>query len=239
MPFDYAAFVRLLEKAVHRGNVALFAYCVMPNHWHLVLAPKADGARLRLHALVDDDARTAMAGFSRLDGPRGSLSRTIQKRSPSSTIATFCGCADTSSGIRFALLWSAEPRTGSGRACAHIMSERDGWPNGPCRRPLQWIASRQHAADAGGIGRRSVRRCSAGCPSAMKTGSSRSGRLWALPPRRRQGVRASSDSRVSSKNDSRPPYAARNWRAMTSRWISLVPSPMVVSFTSRKNFSAG
>ena len=28
-------------------------------------------------------------------------------------------------------------------------------------------------------------------------------------------------------------------RAMTSRWISLVPSPMVVSFTSRKNFSAG
>src|SRR6266851_3490563 len=29
------------------------------------------------------------------------------------------------------------------------------------------------------------------------------------------------------------------WRAMTRRWISLVPSPMVVSFTSRKNFSAG
>ena len=27
--------------------------------------------------------------------------------------------------------------------------------------------------------------------------------------------------------------------AMTSRWISLVPSPMVTSFTSRKNFSAG
>ena len=30
-----------------------------------------------------------------------------------------------------------------------------------------------------------------------------------------------------------------NCRAMTSRWISLVPSPIVVSFTSRKNFSAG
>ena len=28
-------------------------------------------------------------------------------------------------------------------------------------------------------------------------------------------------------------------RAITSRWISLVPSPMVVSLTSRKNFSAG
>src|SRR5262249_59853115 len=32
---------------------------------------------------------------------------------------------------------------------------------------------------------------------------------------------------------------ARSWRAMTSRWISLVPSPMVVSLTSRKYFSAG
>jgi hypothetical protein len=27
--------------------------------------------------------------------------------------------------------------------------------------------------------------------------------------------------------------------AITSRWISLVPSPIVVSFTSRKYFSAG
>jgi putative transposase len=43
-PRDYAAFVRLLEKAVERSNVALFAYCIMPNHWQLVLAPKADGA---------------------------------------------------------------------------------------------------------------------------------------------------------------------------------------------------
>ena len=33
--------------------------------------------------------------------------------------------------------------------------------------------------------------------------------------------------------------AASSWRAMTSRWISLVPSPIVVSLTSRKNFSAG
>src|SRR5436190_180217 len=32
---------------------------------------------------------------------------------------------------------------------------------------------------------------------------------------------------------------ASNWRAITSRWISLVPSPMVRSLTSRKYFSAG
>ena len=43
-PFDYRAFVMLLEKAVVRSRIALFAYCIMPNHWHLVLAPKTDGA---------------------------------------------------------------------------------------------------------------------------------------------------------------------------------------------------
>lgn len=43
-PFEYRAFVTLLEKAVTRSPIALFAYCIMPNHWHLVLAPKTDGA---------------------------------------------------------------------------------------------------------------------------------------------------------------------------------------------------
>ena len=32
--------------------------------------------------------------------------------------------------------------------------------------------------------------------------------------------------------------SAISWRAMTSRWISLVPSPIVQIFASRKNFSA-
>jgi putative transposase len=55
---DYAAFVRLLEIAVERGNVALFAYCIMPTHWHLVLAPKADGALSRfMHWLTTTHAR--------------------------------------------------------------------------------------------------------------------------------------------------------------------------------------
>ena len=38
---DYEAFLRVLALAVDRFNVALFAYCVMPNHWHLLLSPKA------------------------------------------------------------------------------------------------------------------------------------------------------------------------------------------------------
>jgi putative transposase len=40
---DYEAFVRVLADAVDRFPVRLFAYCVMPNHFHLVLRPDDDG----------------------------------------------------------------------------------------------------------------------------------------------------------------------------------------------------
>lgn len=39
----YEAFVRVLSEAVDRSTVRLLAYCVMPNHFHLVVWPLADG----------------------------------------------------------------------------------------------------------------------------------------------------------------------------------------------------
>jgi putative transposase len=40
---DYAAFEHVLEEAVERTNTRLLTYCLMPNHWHLVVWPKQDG----------------------------------------------------------------------------------------------------------------------------------------------------------------------------------------------------
>jgi len=40
---DYAAFEAVLEEAVERTAMRLLAYCVMPNHWHLVVWPRKDG----------------------------------------------------------------------------------------------------------------------------------------------------------------------------------------------------
>ena len=40
---DYQQFEAILEEAVERFNVRLLAYCIMPNHWHLVLYPHKDG----------------------------------------------------------------------------------------------------------------------------------------------------------------------------------------------------
>src|SRR5690606_17599150 len=38
-PDDYRAFVRVLTEAVAAYGLPLLAYCVMPNHWHLVVRP--------------------------------------------------------------------------------------------------------------------------------------------------------------------------------------------------------
>ena len=40
---DYEAFERVLEAAVERTKTRLLHYCVMPNHWHLVVWPEKDG----------------------------------------------------------------------------------------------------------------------------------------------------------------------------------------------------
>src|SRR5713226_3699012 len=42
---DYAAFERILDQALeHVAGMRLLAYCLLPNHWHLVLWPRRDGA---------------------------------------------------------------------------------------------------------------------------------------------------------------------------------------------------
>jgi putative transposase len=40
---DFAAFERILSEGRERYDVRIVAYCLMSNHWHLVLWPKKDG----------------------------------------------------------------------------------------------------------------------------------------------------------------------------------------------------
>lgn len=40
---DYAAFLKLLQEASERLPMRLLAYCLMPNHFHLVVWPRRDG----------------------------------------------------------------------------------------------------------------------------------------------------------------------------------------------------
>lgn len=42
-PADYEAFERILDLAMAKHPTRLLGYCLMPNHWHLVLWPRKEG----------------------------------------------------------------------------------------------------------------------------------------------------------------------------------------------------
>ena len=42
-PADYSAFEKILAQAHHGTGMRIAAYCLMPNHWHLLLWPRSDG----------------------------------------------------------------------------------------------------------------------------------------------------------------------------------------------------
>lgn len=41
-PGDYQAFVELMIDAKERAQIQIFGFCLMPNHWHLVVRPRRD-----------------------------------------------------------------------------------------------------------------------------------------------------------------------------------------------------
>jgi len=42
-PADYEAFERVMAEALAVRRTRVLTYCLMPNHWHFVLWPRADG----------------------------------------------------------------------------------------------------------------------------------------------------------------------------------------------------
>ncbi|TWT77573.1 Transposase IS200 like protein [Posidoniimonas polymericola] len=40
---DYLAFERVLGETLEKRPLRVLGYCLMPNHWHMVLWPEADG----------------------------------------------------------------------------------------------------------------------------------------------------------------------------------------------------
>jgi len=57
-PEDYQAFEAIMAEAFRRVPMRLLAYCLMPNHWHMMLWPFADGDLSRhMHWLTMTHAR--------------------------------------------------------------------------------------------------------------------------------------------------------------------------------------
>ncbi len=61
-PGDYLLFLKLLRDAQELTGIQVFAYCLMPNHWHLLLCTKNDGElSLFMHALTNSHTRIVHA----------------------------------------------------------------------------------------------------------------------------------------------------------------------------------
>jgi REP element-mobilizing transposase RayT len=76
--FSYFAVERFMIAAMHRFPTRLLAYCLMPNHWHMVLWPRKDGevtAFLRWLTLTHSQRLYAASH----DGLGAYLSGAIQK----------------------------------------------------------------------------------------------------------------------------------------------------------------
>ena len=43
-PQDYEAFLRLMAKGLEKVEMRILAFCLMPNHWHMVLWPEVGSA---------------------------------------------------------------------------------------------------------------------------------------------------------------------------------------------------
>jgi len=55
---DFVAFLRILRESLNKTPMRILSYCVMPNHWHLLLWPHRDGDLGRyLHTLTTTHAR--------------------------------------------------------------------------------------------------------------------------------------------------------------------------------------
>ena len=39
---DFEAFERMMVEAMERSQIKLFAYCRLPNHWHMVVSPEVE-----------------------------------------------------------------------------------------------------------------------------------------------------------------------------------------------------
>ena len=160
-PADYAAFERILTAAQERLGMRILAYCIMPNHWHLVLWPSEDGAMPRFMARVTQihtqrwHARNGSTG-------KGPLYQGRYKAFPVQADAhflTLCRYVERNP-LRAGLVqraedwrWSSMTRRGTATGGIEIAS----WPVPRPSDWLEWVNQPQTAAELAALRRSVVR----------------------------------------------------------------------------------
>jgi len=163
---DYAAFERVLEQAVHRYETRLLAYCLMPNHWHLLIWPRRDDELSRFVGwltLTHTQRRHANRGTTgtghlyqgrfksfpvQEDEPFLSVCRYVERN------AVRAGLVRQADQWRWSSLWRREHGDAESRLIL------GAWPVRCPRNWLEWVHEPQTEAEL-----ESIRRCvTRGCP---------------------------------------------------------------------------
>jgi putative transposase len=160
-PGDYFAFESILAEVQERIAMRILAWCLMPNHWHLVLWPDADGVLsdyMRLVTLIHTQrwhARRTTAGTGHLYQGRFK-SFAVQQ---DAHLLTLCRYVERNA-LRAGLVQQAE----QWRWCSlwhHCQGRRsqalriEAWP---VPRPSDWLAQVNHPATAAELA--AIRECS-------------------------------------------------------------------------------
>jgi putative transposase len=153
-PRDYEAFLKVLDEGLKRTPCRLLGLCLMPNHWHMVLWPHADGELSRLMSWVAGThvKRYRQHYHDRIGGHlyQGRFkSFPVQEDSHLLTVLRYVEANPLRAGLANRAVgwpWSTEALRGG--AFASLLSE---WP---IPRPLdwsEWVESRWKPEELGEI----------------------------------------------------------------------------------------
>ena len=108
---DYEAFERVLQEGLEKHPVDLLAYQWMPNHWHMVLSPREDGAMSRLMYWTTMTHTARHHAHYHTVG-EGICTRDVTRVSRSKTTGTSWSSVGTSNATRWQRIWSTRLKTG-------------------------------------------------------------------------------------------------------------------------------
>ena len=158
---DYAAFERILAEAVRKlPGVRLLSYCLMPNHWHLVLWPRGDGElsefmrwltvthtqRWHAHHKTSGTGPLYQGRFKSFPVQRDAhlltLCRYVERN------ALRCGLVERAEQWRWSSLWHWHGRSGGGNDGHASTPGLTDWPipaapgvpGVPGGRPSRWLS---------------------------------------------------------------------------------------------------
>ena len=188
-PRDFEAFEEVFVEAKKRLPIRLLAWCVLPNHWHLVLWPRGDGdlSEFMRWLTVTHTQRWRRHITRRVRAP---CTKAVSSRSPIQEDRHLLAVLRYVERNRCVQIWWGPPRSGGGRAFGIGSAATGGGvlDNEPVALPRDWrrqMQSPEREAELAALRRSVVRGSPFGEESWQERTAKRLGLKSTLRPRGR------------------------------------------------------